>query len=219
MKKAHVAILVALTFILGTMFGGSALAYKAVAVFINGDRLDDTGSMAMIYNDRVFVPLRLVSESLGATVGWDAEHNSAYIATQRDALTDIEIVGTDEFKKAMTDSLKLLKEKAPEEYLLAGKYIKRIELNSLTKHTYMSADEMTMFVPEGNFSPDIIWWASGIVHEAVHSRQAYDATGQDKESRELEAGNKDLEMLIKLNAPDRQIGYMEEQLKTKWWIN
>lgn len=219
MKKVHATVLITLAFVLGTMFGGSALAYKAVAVFINGERLDDTGSMAMIYNDRVFVPLRLVSESLGVTVGWNAERNSAYIATQRDALTDIEIVGNDEFKEAMTDSLELLKEKAPEEYLLVGKYVKRIVFNGSIKAPKMYSDDMEVHIPIDGFRADRTWWAAMLAHEAQHAKQAYDATGQRQREREIEAGLLDIEVLKKVGASSRQIEYSEEIQKTEWWLD
>jgi hypothetical protein len=212
MKKRYVILLVALAFSIGTMFGGSALAYKAVAVFINGQRLDDTGSMAMIYNDRVFVPLRMVSESLGATVGWNAERNSAYIATQRDALTDIEIVGTDEFKKGMSDALQLLKDKLPGEYLLVGKYVKRIELSPFVNNPQMMTDSMTVYISAKEFRPDPIWWAAGLVHEAIHSKQAYDGRNGTIQEYEREAYQKDIESLTKLGAPDWMIQYNKEAM-------
>ena len=212
MKKRYAILLIVFAFSIGTMFGGSALAYKAVSVFINGQRLDDTGSMAMIYNDRVFVPLRLVSESLGATVGWNAQRNSAYIATQRDALTDIEIVGTDEFKKGMRDALQLLKDKLPDDYSLVGRYVKRIELSALVNNPQMETNSMTVYISAKEFRPEPIWWAAALVHEAIHSKQAYDGRNGTIQEYEKESYQKGIEVLIKLNAPKWMIKYCEEAM-------
>jgi len=53
-----------------------AYADDDVRVYVNGMRLREHVIMS---NDRTYVPLRAVSESLGANVVWDESSNSAYI--------------------------------------------------------------------------------------------------------------------------------------------
>ncbi len=50
-------------------------------VYIDGVKLE---SEAYIINDRIFVPLRAVSENMGAEVSWDPETRSAYINQNSD---------------------------------------------------------------------------------------------------------------------------------------
>jgi len=63
-------------------------------IFVNGRRISDSG--AFISNDTTFVPLRTVSEALGATVGWDANARAVSIDmdTANDDLRVSEIVRT-----------------------------------------------------------------------------------------------------------------------------
>ncbi len=53
------------------------------SIYINNLRLKQIGGVpAIIKNDRVFVPIRLVSEALGADVGWDHELQKVSICLQ-----------------------------------------------------------------------------------------------------------------------------------------
>lgn len=54
----------------------TAAADTGADVYVNGQKLDTD---AYIINDRVYVPLRAVSESLGATVSWDNNTRSAIV--------------------------------------------------------------------------------------------------------------------------------------------
>lgn len=54
----------------------TAEASSDASVYVNGQKLDTD---AYIINDRVYVPLRAVSESLGAEVSWDNDTRSAIV--------------------------------------------------------------------------------------------------------------------------------------------
>ncbi len=51
------------------------------SVFVNGQKIDED---AYIINDRVYVPLRAVSETLGASVTWDNNTRSAIVEQSED---------------------------------------------------------------------------------------------------------------------------------------
>jgi len=60
------------------------MAYADVRVYVNGIRLEEN---VIMHNDRTYIPLRAVSESLGANVMWDENSNSAYVTfTEEDAV-------------------------------------------------------------------------------------------------------------------------------------
>lgn len=75
-KKTGVAILALMT--IGTT--ASAVS-SSINVFVNGKRLADE---AYIIEDRVYVPLRAVGESMGATVAWDNDTRSASVVQTED---------------------------------------------------------------------------------------------------------------------------------------
>jgi hypothetical protein len=53
-------------------------AENPIRVFVNGAQLS---TEAVMINDRVYVPLRAVSESLGGSVVWDERTNSVHATT------------------------------------------------------------------------------------------------------------------------------------------
>lgn len=72
MKKRFAAVAVAAV----TLVNGVAYAQEDVRVYVNGIRLYND----VIMNDeRTYIPLRAVSEAMGAEVIWDEDSNSAYI--------------------------------------------------------------------------------------------------------------------------------------------
>jgi len=75
MKKLFISTIV---IILLTSFTVSA---AAPSVFVNGIKLE---SDAKLINDRIYVPLRAVSESMGAQVNWSDEAYAAYIEAAAD---------------------------------------------------------------------------------------------------------------------------------------
>ncbi len=66
----------ALTVAAVSLFACSAKANTGANVYVNGQKLDTD---AYIIDDRVYVPLRAVSESLGAEVSWDNNTRSAIV--------------------------------------------------------------------------------------------------------------------------------------------
>lgn len=62
-------------------------AQSDVKVYVNGMRLNES---TLLVNDRTYVPLRAVGETMGATVEWDEATESAYITfTEDDAIAKI----------------------------------------------------------------------------------------------------------------------------------
>lgn len=82
-----------LGFILGaTLFMGLGFIYansnakeilahfNNIKITVNGQQIEtDVEAPPFIYNDRTYVPLRFVSEALGADVGWDSKTKTAII--------------------------------------------------------------------------------------------------------------------------------------------
>jgi len=212
MKKRFVILLVALAFILGTMVSGMAAAGENFKVLINGRELVSNPSPVII-DGRIFVPLRAVSDYMGASVGWDEANKIAYIASQRDALRDIEITGPAEFQELMRKSLSLLRDRAPEEYLYVGKYIRKIGMDENLNRGLIVASKM-----EVTFEKPIAneyWWAAGLVHEATHAEQRYSVRLYSVEQAEMEAEQKEIEVLKKIGAPKDYIQFAEQQ--SEWW--
>lgn len=215
MKKRYAVLIAAVAFLLGTMAGGVNIAgaENPIWLYVNGKSIPDT----IMVNGRVYVPIRAVAETMGASVGWDQRTNTAYVASQRDALTEIEIVGPPEFQRAMRDGLELLKAKAPEEYKLCGKYIRRIEINkNYESRTGTFGHDMIMYI-QPDYKPDPYWWASAIAHEATHTKQIYEAKIMTQEEEELEATDVSMSVLRKTGAPKRTIDYLQKELEAKWW--
>jgi hypothetical protein len=191
-----------------------ASAENPIRVYVNGLQLT---SEAVIINERVYVPLRAVSESLGANVGWDDAANTAYIATQRDALTDIEIVGDASFQKEMRDALELLRDKAPEDYEFVGMYVRKIVLDTgYETRPYTQRIDMEVHVPS-NWKPDAYWWAGCIRHEAQHIYQRYDIKQKSITEDERDAWQKNIDTLHKIGAPSWMVDYYRKAPESKWW--
>jgi hypothetical protein len=218
MKKRYLIVLVVLTFFAGMMagVGGFSWADDYIQVYINGERLNSIPGPREI-DGRVFVPLRAVSDAMGASVGWDGNSNTAYIATQRDALTDIEIVGDAAFKEAMTDALKLLKDKSPADYALIGQYVRVIVLDDSTKVPRTYGYDMIIHVPTDYSNADKMWWAAILAHEAMHLEYWYNVQKMPREQEELNASKKQKEVLRKIGAPQWMIEYVENSEDEKWW--
>ncbi len=64
--------------------GAAFAAQGDPAVFVNGQRIAES---AYNINDRVYVPLRAVAESLGAEVSWSDSEYAAFIETSDESLT------------------------------------------------------------------------------------------------------------------------------------
>lgn len=83
MRKSIVAAVV-----LGLLLAaGIAYANGDVRVYVNGMRLQEN---VILSNDRTYIPLRAVSETLGADVTWDEASRSAYVTfTEDDAVAKL----------------------------------------------------------------------------------------------------------------------------------
>jgi hypothetical protein len=213
-KKRYAVLLIVLAFLLGTMASGIAGAGVSdyVILWINGKPLQSwVNPGPMIVNDRVYVPIRAVSDYLGATVEWDGETRTAYIAGYNDPLT-IDIQGPDSFKKDMQECISLLREKDPEGYLMVGRYVKKIVWGDYPR-PQMNMVSMTMEVPKGQYKTDKYLWAGLLRHEAQHAAQAYNLNGLD----EQEAYEIELETLIKIGAPKGLIELQKDLIKNRAW--
>jgi|GEM_PF-6078926 len=217
MKKRLYSILLVLAFFVGMMAGGVGFAdNETVNVWINGNPLNSVPGPRLI-DGRVFVPLRAVSESMGAAVGWDSFTGTAYIATQRDALTDIEIVGDASFKKAMRDALELLRDKSPEDYAFVGMYVRKIVLDvGYETRPYTQRIDMAVHIPS-DWKPDAYWWAGCIRHEAQHIYQRYDIKQKSIAEDETDAWQKNMDTLKRIGAPSWMIDYYRKAPESKWW--
>ena len=70
-----------------TLLTATAYAQTNPRVYVNGNRMN---SELIMHNDRIYVPLRAVSETLGAQVEWDGQSETAYINfTEDDAIAKI----------------------------------------------------------------------------------------------------------------------------------
>jgi hypothetical protein len=223
MKKYHVAIMLVFAFTIGTMFGGMAFADDSnIILWINGQRMDwrDPAPPVMI-DDRIYVPLRAVSETLGASVEWDDDHNTAYIAGYRDPAT-IEIEGPDSFKRDMQECLALLQEKDPDGYKLVGTYTRKIVLDDNLTYSYCNAEPMWVRFPASKYKTDKYWWSGILVHEAMHAKQKYDFRYQvdspwDRDQRETEAYTAELQTFTKIGSPQLFIDDTRKWIRDKLW--
>ena len=127
----------------------------------------------MMYQDRVFVPVRFVSEALDYDVGW--ANDTVYI----DYKTP-EIIGSDEFIKKTESAIELLKKKSYITYQFVTKYINEIKENSESPTDNVNvagwADEISgicYFYPKINTTPDkeVFYRAMILSHEAFHIMQ------------------------------------------------
>lgn len=67
--------------------GGIVCAQDDIRVYVNGMRLNEH---VILSNDRTYVPLRAVSETMGAQVDWDEASRSAHITfTEDDAIAKV----------------------------------------------------------------------------------------------------------------------------------
>ncbi|MBR2477110.1 MAG: trypsin-like peptidase domain-containing protein [Clostridia bacterium] len=65
------------------MMGSTAYAQSDIRIYVNGMRLNDD---VIVSNDRTYVPVRAVSESMGADVLWDGTSRSIFITFTEDEM-------------------------------------------------------------------------------------------------------------------------------------
>ncbi len=67
--------------------GAAVIAQTDIRVYVNGRRVEHD---VILRNDTTYIPLRAVSEALGAEVVWDGETSSAHITfTEDDAVSEV----------------------------------------------------------------------------------------------------------------------------------
>jgi len=169
MKKILIAIVMVM------MLASPAIADAPVNVIVNGKVLNTPG---LIINDRTYVPLRAVSEGLGAQVDWDG--SQAIVTSVKEPNISGKSASIDRVKQA----LDLLKEKDPADYEFVCRYVKFIRitddakiLGNTSTYTAIETGEKiaesicltsTLF---NNY--DSIHVASTMVHEATHLCNAH----------------------------------------------
>ncbi len=133
--KKHIAIFTLIALLLFTPCLQAVDTYvdKAVKVIVNGSPVN---TEVVIHNNRVYVPLRFMSDQLGAGVAWDKlfkivtvnKKTAAINATAPRINTSgvILINGSDEFKAVINKSLALLQNKTPDKYQMVTSSIKSI---------------------------------------------------------------------------------------------
>jgi len=210
-------LLLVVAFIIGMMAGGIALADPAhpIKVLINGRELVSDPPL-IVHNDRIYVPLRAVSDALGGTATWDYYTQTAYIATPGNP-EDIEIVGTPEFQKTVRDALNLLRDKDPEDYNFVGQYVRRIETID-RDYSAPGIYNMTVYI-SNKAKCDPCYFAEVVIHEAQHIKQKYSGVFVDTETDEIAAYSKGMQVLKRIGAPQQTIDQLQKLIDSKPWQN
>ncbi len=190
-------------------------------------------------NGNIFVPLRFVCDTIGASMNWDPNKRviNIHYLKPTPKTYDIKIKGDDNFIDITKKALKLLEDKDPDTYKLIKLYIGVIEQNkssdqqSITS-TMFPYEEPPRFQFNGvTVNESTTWYASAIAHNAMHSKRCrtcfndYDGAkkidykkipvdlwaGQDTEKECLKYQIKALE---KIGAPDNEITFVKSFLGT-----
>lgn len=172
-----------------------------VRMVVNGREIQ-SDAPAVIMNGRAMVPVRFVSEALGATVNWNEANQEVSITAppvvnkNPEPLTKNgpQIEGSPEFIEETKGALQLLKDKAPEEYKLVNGFLKKIVDSSndpvltsrVLKHAYAAtwgdsgvANMNWELIKEDSRKMGLslnerrIFLASILVHEANHVYTTY----------------------------------------------
>jgi len=129
---------------------------------------------------------------------------------------EIEIKGSEKFKKQVTKALVLMKLRAPDAYQVAIKYIGRIEQG---EHSGMWAYKQppTYEINDKTAFYSVTWCAGSIAHDSIHSKFFHEYsknhtgpvpgniwTGKDAENKSIKH---QLNVLMKINAPKHEIDY------------
>ncbi len=99
-RLSLIALLLAALFslsALGTTPSARALGTPPVRIFVDGQQVDPGEVLPFIKNDRVMVPLRVISEGLGLKVDWDAQNYRVVISSspaKDSSLLPVDTLGT-----------------------------------------------------------------------------------------------------------------------------
>lgn len=157
-----------LAFLLAFMFVFPAVADTPV-IYIDGV---PQNAEIVWKDDRIYVPLRFVSEKLGAEVSWDGQ--AAQIETRK--LKRPEIVGDSEFVKVVNESLDLLEERDFPHYFIICDNVDRIWMQEqvvVEDNAWALTFERRTIITQAlrndskRFVP--VYMAATLTHEATHS--------------------------------------------------
>ena len=103
-KKLFSTWFISITIIIGTVISVYAtdttmiqiwVNLAPINIFINGEKIIPPIDMKpMVYNDRAYISLRFINESLGNTVVWDEDTRSIFIDTEKDLRNDFNFIYT-----------------------------------------------------------------------------------------------------------------------------
>ena len=114
-------LLATMTTVIIIMLAFPAIANETIMILVTNGA-SSTSAAGLLIDNTAYVPLREVSESLGAKVDWKGdEHYIEVSTTQRP-----EIIG-DEITPMVTQALDLLQEKDPVDYEMVCREVKTIE--------------------------------------------------------------------------------------------
>jgi len=117
-----IALIVAFTFgLTGTAFGAQVV--KVIKVYANGKLLSLTDT-PMMYKDRVYVPVRAMSEILVKNVEWDSAAYAVKVTDKQDAATDAKVK---ELENTITQLKNQLAEKEMQYTILKAQYDALVE--------------------------------------------------------------------------------------------
>lgn len=194
MKRFSTSLIVCLLIGL-LLLTSAAFAGNQIRLVVNGQEIYGDVPPQMV-NDRVMVPVRFVSEALGAGVVWSKNDNSVYIATKeisktpepKETFTPVEppqITGPDNFVKVIQGALNLCKRNDPVVHAWITSNLKEIkyEINPAagyeTAGAYINKETKTCYAV-ANFFKDVmsgstveetsLLYLGILAHETAHVR-------------------------------------------------
>lgn len=227
MQKKFIVILVALAFFMGSFTGNWATAdtnLPGALLYVNNDAATDGKEFFkdIVWKDeRIYVPLRFVSEKMGAAVEWDGKAAHVNMGQQRPKIYyGGAYAGDEKFRDTINQALDLLEKYDPPHYTLVCSYCRGILV--------ADKDDMSRFVKSPNeavafqlgvhimineslvnskeFLPNYV--AGILTHEAVHicnSVQDFAYYDDNNEVDEIMACEHEKTALKLLNVPQWMI--------------
>jgi len=191
---------VVLAVVLCLLFAVPVYATQNTRLYINSQPQD---AEVILKDGRAYVPLRLVSEKLGAEVRWDGQ--AAWVDTTKKKLVRPAIKGSLAFKQVVNEALDMLEEKDLPHYAMVCENTKEITDNNwmgikvlassmdgvITITEYLKNDDK-------RFTPEYL--AGVIAHEATHllyqNNGIYDYGDSTKELEDIAFKNSALALKL-----------------------
>jgi hypothetical protein len=204
MKKIILAVIMVLLFAMPVM------ADAPVNVWVNNKMLDTPG---LLIDGKTYVPLRAVSEGLGAQVDWDGSQ-AIVTSVKRPVIT-----GDSVSASKVNEALDLLKSKTPADYEMVCRYTRWIRISPTNIDSpYGEAYAITLGPDSYELSPrllqdkDIKCVASALVHESVHLCDKFYNANVDRIITENNAYLHEITVLRILGASQGDIDGVEQDL-------